>query len=180
MHEYRDSRIARLMLKVNAKVSDIDLFIATTMLQMAGIEHGGRSLILGVGLSTFACALGSRDFGHKVVGIAFHAANVHQQNFLRNKLRSRATFTYSTTKDLLLAMPVFTWNFVFVLPGVGWDAVEGFVLDKMKDAKIVVAQKFPVSIDLEDYEHQAFRVTKAGYCLPVTDEDGEWVIFKVR
>jgi len=181
MHEYRDSKIAELMLKVNLNSSEIDLYVAAKMMEMCGIEpgSGGRSLVLGGGLSTFACGLGSRDFGHGVVGICFHASHVHQLNFYRNKLRSRVTFTYSTVGDLLLAMPVFTWDFVFVLPYVKWDEVSDFVLDKMKDAKIVVAQRLPV--DVEDFEHIYFRMTKAGYCIETEDSEGaEYVVMKVR
>lgn len=179
MHEYRDSRIARLMLKVDKNAKDTDLFVATTMLEMAGIEPGGmgRSLVLGVGQSPLACGLGSRDFGHMVVGICFHAANVHQQNFFRNRLRSRATFTHSTTKDLLLAMPVFTWDFV-IAQHVNWHEISDFVLERMKDSKIVVAQKMP--FDVGDFEREFFRVTERGYCHPAVEEDGEWVVFRVK
>lgn len=185
MHEYRDSRIATLMLKVNPNTSDVDLFVAAKMLEMCGIEPVlgsepvARALILGVGLSTLACGLGSRDFGHNVVGICFHAANVHQQNFNRNKLRSRARFTYSTTKDLLLAMPGFTWDFVFVLPYVKWDEVSDFTLKRMVNSQIVVAQRVPM--DVEDFEHIYFRTTAKGYCHETENvEEATYVIFKVR
>ena len=94
---------------------------------------------------------------------------------------SRARFTYSTTKDLLLAMPVFTWDNVFVLPNVNWDDVSGFVLDKMpEDCKIVVAQRMPTEMTFENLEPIFVRATPRGYCHPAAQEDGEWVILKIR
>lgn len=183
MHEYRSSRIARLMLKVNATVDDVDLFTATKMLEMAGIERGRRSLILGVGLSTFACGLGDgKTFGHEVLGVVSHAnaSALHQQNFWKGRSRSRARFVLSTTDALNLAVPIPYWNYVFVLPYMAWEEVESFVLNRVQeDAKIVVAQKLPVN--MEDYEHVYFHTTDRGYCHPTTvEEEGEWVIFKVR
>jgi len=186
MHEYRDAPIAKLMLKVNPACSHIDLYVAAKMLEMCDIEPipgggslAGRSLVLGVGQ---ACALGSRDYGHEVIGIAFHAANVHQQNHWKSRSRSRARFTYSTTKDVLLAMPVGNWDNVFVLQYVDWPDISDFVLEKMReDSRVIVAQKLPTPVLLENFEHEAFRVTKAGYCHPVTEEEeGEWVIVKIR
>lgn len=184
MHEYRDSRIARLMLKVDKNASDVDLFVAAKMIELVGVEPVlgsepvARSLVLGVGQSPFACALGSRNFGHNVMGICFHAANVHQLNFLRNKIRSRARFTYSTVGGLLLAMPVFTWDFVFVLPYVNWGEISDFVTSRMENSQIVVAQRMPV--DVGDYDCTFVRTTERGYCHKAEVDNAEYVVMKVR
>lgn len=188
MHEYRIMPISKLMLKVNPNTSEVDLFVAAKMMEMceikpvSGAEPVAKSLILGVGQSPVACALGSRNFGHNVMGVVFHvhASALHQQNFLRNKLRSRARFVLSTVDALNLAVPVPYWDYVFVLPYVTWGEVESFVLNRVqKNAKIVVAQRLPV--DVEGLEHAYFRTTQAGYCIETEDSEGaEYVVFKVR
>lgn len=185
MHEYRDTPIAKLMLQVNSKTDDVDLYIATTMSRMAGIERGGRSLILGVGLSTFACGLGdSKTFGHEVLGVVFHAnaSALHQQNFWKGRSRSRARFVLSTTDALNLAVPIPYWDYVLALPNVVWEEVESFALNRVQeDAKIMAAQKMPTDVSLEDFEHEFFRVTGRGYCHMTEDvESAKYVVFKVR
>lgn len=187
MHEYLDSAIVQLMLKIKPDCSQPDLYVAAKMMEMCGIEPipgggslAGRSLVLGAGLSPFANALGDKTFGHEVIGICFHASSIHQQNWWKSRSRSRARFMFSTPKDLLLAMPVTTWQFVFVLPYVNWNEISDFVLNRMQDSKIVVAQKMPAEIEFENLEPIFIRTTMRGYCHPATEEDGEWVIFQVR
>lgn len=189
MHEYLDAPISKLMRRIKSDCPHLDLYTASKMLEMCGIEpipggaaFAGRSLVLGTGLSPFANALGSRDFGHEVIGICFHASNLHQQNWWKSRSRSRARFTYSTIGDLNLTMPLGNWDNVFVLPNVNWPDISNFVLSKMReDCKIVVAQKMPIKFELGDWERIFVRTTQREYCHKTENmEDAEFVIVQIR